>query len=239
MALVAVAATAGRGFAAGTATQVLPPGQQAGISVSGEGKVTVVPDVAVVSLSVEGRAPTVEAARDQAARAMDAMLASLASNGVDKKDVQTRSLNINPEWRNKSPNEPPQIVGYMVNNQISVKIRQLGKVTTTLDGAIAAGGNAVRMQGIQFTIDNPDAALKQARDAAVADAKAKASQLARQAGVSLGRPSYIADQSAGGAPVPYLEKAAMGRSADLAMQTPVEPGTSELRVVVQITYTIE
>ena len=207
IALVLGAGVANRGLVASAGQVVVSSNQPTGINVSGEGKVSVVPDIAAVTLSVEARAATIEAARDQAAQAMDAVMKSLAANGVEQKDIQTRSFNINPQWSTKTSGEPAQIVGYVVTNQVAVKIRQLRKVTATLDGAIAAGGNAIRMQCIQFTVDDStaQAAVKQARDAAVADAKAKADQLARLSGVHAGQPIQISDY-ASGSPLPYVDK---------------------------------
>lgn len=243
IAMVLAAGTATRGLAANTNSVVVSSHQPTGINVSGEGKVTVVPDIAVANLSIEARAATIEAAREQAAKGMDAVMTSLKGNGVDVQDIQTRGLNIHPEWRNKTPGEPPQIVGYIVSHQVSVKVRQMAKVTATVDGAIVAGGNALRMQSIQFSVDDALAAtaLKQARDAAVAEAKAKADQLARLAGVSVGRPIQISDHVTG-IPGQYLEKtAAMSRGGAAAelVQTPIEPGRTEVRVTVQATYAIE
>ncbi|MBI4497213.1 MAG: SIMPL domain-containing protein [Chloroflexi bacterium] len=243
IALVLAMGTTNRGLAATTNSVVVSANQPTGIVVSGEGKVSVVPDIALVTLGIEARARTVEEARDQAARAMDAVMQSLAKNGVDKKDIQTRALNIHPEWRDKrfpDSGEGPEIVGYIVSNQISIKIRNLKQVTTTVDGAIAAGGDATRMQGISFGLDDPEAAMTQARDEAVADAKAKAEQLARLSGVSVGRPIHLSDTIVSQPPFGRIGVAVpAARMADEAMSTPIEPGQTEVRVVVQATYAIE
>lgn len=213
----------------GTATQ--------GIAVNGEGKVSVRPDIGLLNLGVEVTAPTVAEARDQAATAMDAMQTAMNDEGVADEDIQTQFFNIYPQY-NYSESSPPTIIGYIVSNQVQVKVRNLDSVSNVLDASIAAGGDAVRVNGISFTVENPDEFLADARREAVAKARANAEILADAAGVSLGKAISINESTnSGGGYYPAMETRASAQDAGGA--SPVNPGEQELIVNVYVVYAIE
>ncbi len=186
-----VAATCGN-----TTTRVENTGanQQTGITVSGEGKATGKPDVAMITLGVSRLADTVDAARNGAATSLDAMIKSMTGNGVSKDDIQTQQFNISPEY--DYTNGKQLLKGFRVTNVVTAKLRDINKTSTVVDGAVTAGGNDVQVQNIAFTIDNPDDLKKQAREAAVADAKSRAQTLASASGVTLGDPINISESPA-------------------------------------------
>ena len=229
--VASVAATCGS-----TTTRVENTGanQPTGITVSGEGKATGKPDVAMITLGVSRLADTVDAARNGAATSLDAMIKSMTGNGVDKDDIQTQQFNISPEY--DYSNGKQLLKGFRVTNVVTAKLRDINKTSKVVDDAITAGGNDVQVQNIAFTIDNPDDLKKQAREAAVADAKAKAQTLASATGVSIGDPISISESSAV-SPIPYAADARSAAGA--APATPIEPGTQDVTVNVSITWSIK
>ncbi len=215
----------------------IPSPAQVGISVNGNGRVSVVPDVALITLGVEVTAPSVAAARSAAATAMKAVRDSLEGNRVRGDDIQTRAFSIQPQYRYR-PEQKPEITGYTVTNRVSVKLRNLDAVSEVLDDAAKAGGDAVRIDGIAFTVDDPRRYEGEAREAAVEDAHERAQQLAKLAGVRLGKVLSISES---GASIPLLDKSAerMAFQAAAAPPTPISPGEAEISLSVFVVYTIE
>jgi uncharacterized protein len=209
---------------------------QQGISVSGEGKATGQPDIAVLSLGISTIKPTVAEARDQAATTMQALIDSVKGNGVAEKDIQSTQLSIYPEY-DYSIVSSQKLIGYRVTNTVTVKVRDINKTSDVLDGAVAAGGDLTQVQGIAFTIDNPDTLRDQAREDAVKDAKARAQRLADTAGVKLGDPISITESSVS-PPVP-MRDALLGGAAEANTATPIQPGELDIDLTVQVVFAIE
>lgn len=213
--------------------------QQTGIAVSGTGRVTVVPDIALVNLGVEVTRPSVADARAAAATAMDAVRASLKRNNIDDKDVATLYFSIQPQYGPfdaPSASGTPRITGYSVVNQLSVKVRRIDDVSKVVDAAVAAGGDAARVQNVSFTVDKPEQFQSQAREQAVADARARAEQLAKLAGVKLGAARAVSETS-GGVPVDFAKLAVPATGA--GDSTSFSPGQTEISLSVNVVYDIE
>ena len=207
-----------------------------GISVTGTGSVTVQPDVGVLSLGIEVRASTVARARSEAAEAMEAIRDSLEDNGIEEGDIQTQFFNIFPQQVFEE-GEPPRIVGFVVNNQVEVKVRDIDTISAVLDDAIEAGGDAVRVNNISFTVDEPEQFLAEARGKAMEDAKERAEQLAELGGVELGNPRSISE-AAGVPPIAFPERAFDGAVGVGGAPTPISPGEAEIIVNVFVVYEI-
>lgn len=210
---------------------------QTGISVSGHGSITVVPDIAVLTLGVEVTAPTVAAARTEAAALMKAVRASLDANAIGSEDIKTLSFSIQPQYLFQR-DEQPKITGYTVSNRVSVKVRDLDAVSDVLDDAAEAGGDAVRINTISFTVDDPEQYTADARKAAVEDAHKRAEALAALAGVTLGKVRSISES---GASIPFAERRFGGAvlQSAAAPPTPISPGETEISLSVFIVYEIE
>jgi uncharacterized protein YggE len=228
--------TSGSGSGTGAVTLNVP-NQQSGIWVNGQGKVTVAPDVAILQLGVQAQAASVADAQSQASTAMDKVMSALTGNGVAQKDIKTTYFNITQvtKWDDKTQTQV--VIGYQVSNTVTAKIRTLSKAGTVIDAVAAAGGDLTRINGITFTLDDPTAAMKQARDLAMADAKAKAQQLASDGGVTLGKPTYISDNSYVPTPPMYAVPAAKDAAAG-SVATPISSGEMDITVNVQVTYAI-
>jgi hypothetical protein len=206
-----------------------------GITVNGEGKVTGKPDIAQLTLGVSKLANTVEQARNDAAASLDAMIKSIRDNGVAKDDIQTLQFNISPEY--DYSNGRQLLKGFRVTNVVSVKLRDINKTSKVVDDAVTAGGDNTQVQGISFTIDKPEELQAQAREKAVADAKARAQTLASAAGVTVGDPITISETSF---QLPAASRAiAEDQGKGGAPATPIEPGTLDVTVTVTVTWGIK
>jgi len=212
--------------------------QNTGIWVTGEGKVTVVPDVAILNLGVEAQAATVAEAQRKAAEALDAVIEELDEHGIAKKDIKTRHYSIYPVRRWEKDREI--LVGYRVNNMVTAKIRKVDNTGIIIDAVAKAGGDYIRINSISFTVDDPSAYNEEAREKAIADAKAKAKQLADLADVKLGKPIYISE--AGGFIPIIREYPARAEGVPVpapAPPTPISPGETEIRLAIQVVYSIK
>lgn len=212
-------------------------GQQEGIWVNGEGKVTAVPDTAVLTLGIEDQEATVAEARDKAAAAMNNVMDALKAAGIDDEDIQTQYFNIQQVTRWDNDKQEQIVIGYQVTNTVIVKVRAIDKVSNVIDTVTVAGGDLTRINSLAFTIDDPTSYQDQARIKAVENAAAKAKQLADTAGVKLGKPSYITESSYIPGPIYRDVATAQGVPAPTPT-TPVSPGEMDITVNVQIGYAI-
>jgi uncharacterized protein len=213
-------------------------GQQQGIWVSGEGKVTATPDLATISAGVQAQAATVSDAQSQASNAMDKVIAALKSNGVAAKDIQTQNFNIQKVSRWDTATQQEIVTGYMVTNTVTANIRDVNNAGVVIDAVANAGGDLTRINSIYFSIDNPAPFQEQARQKAVADAAAKAKTLASAAGVKLGKPVYI-NESSVSSPIIYRDVAMAKAPSAAGATTPISAGALDVTVDVQIAYSID
>ncbi|MFC1964029.1 SIMPL domain-containing protein [Chloroflexota bacterium] len=214
--------------------------QNTGIWVTGEGKVTVTPDIALLNLGVEAQADTVAAAQQQAATAMASVVMELGNHDIAPKDIKTRQFNIQQLTRWDNDKQQQIMLGYQVDNIVTAKVRMVEETGNIIDAVARAGGDYIRINSISFTVDNPSAYQKDAREKAMADAQTRAKQLADLSKVRLGKPTYI-NESGGYAPPPpiiYRAEAAVPAPAPMPT-TPVSPGEIEISLNVQVVYSIE
>ena len=211
-------------------------GQQEGIFVAGQGKVSVVPDIATLRLGVEAREASVAEAQARAAEAMEKVMDALTDSGVAEKDIQTQYFSISPVTKWDRETEEESVIGYRVSNVVAAKIRDIDETGSIIDAVAEAGGDLTRIDSFSFSVDDPSDYYVEARREAVADAEAKAEQLAKLAGVSLGKPIYISE----GIQVPpiYTRGAVYEEAVGLPVETPISPGEMELSLTVQIVYAI-
>ena len=209
--------------------------QQTGISVGGQGTITVTPDVVNVSLGVQAQGQTIAEAQSQATKAMNDLMAALLANGVAQKDIQTQSFNIQQTTSWDNTNQKTIITGYQVSNMVNVKIRDITTAGTVIDAAAAAGGDLTRVNSVQIAVDDPTVYADKAREKAMADAKDTATQLATLAGVKVGKPISISETNVY-APqtVPLYAK-----GAGDAIATPIVAGEQDITLNVQVVYSIQ
>lgn len=236
----------------GAYSRSIQPDSYRSFSVSGEGRTVIVPDIARFSFGVVTEGGTDIAALQKAnTDKVNQAIAFVKSKGIDAKDIQTQNYSLNPRYQNTYCNPrpgtevicpPATIVGYSIDQTVSVKIRQndFAKIGEVLTGLVGAGANTVSQ--LQFTIDDPAAAESTARAAAIQEAQAKAKAVAKAADVNLGQLLSI-DESGY---MPYQKNYALeayGRGgADMAVANPapsIEPGSQEVSVTVVLRYEIK
>ena len=211
---------------------------QQGIWVSGNGKVSAVPDIAILRLGIEAQEMSVAQAQSRAAEAMNSVMTALTANGVAEKDIQTQHFNIYRATRWDDMKRQEVVIGYRVSNMVTAKIREIDNVGAIIDAVAIAGGDMTRIDGVSFSVDDPSAFYVAARQKAMVDAKAKAEQLAELAEVKLGKPTSISENAYFPTPVyrqDFMEMAAGGAPA---VETPISPGEMEISLNVQVTYAI-
>lgn len=170
-----------------------------GIWVSGEGTLSLPPDLATLDFGVEVSAPSVSEANEQAATAMDAIIEALKERGVKDEDIQTSRYSVYPRYNYVEEEKggvrsgKEVLTGYRVNNRATVKLRDLDVIGEVIDEVVAAGGDVVRISNIRFTLEDPKPKMAELREMAVADAKAKAGHLAELSDVTLGRLIYMSE----------------------------------------------
>lgn len=204
------------------------------ISVTGEGTVEIAPDMATLNLGVTTNADTAAAALKANSDALAAALARLKEAGVAERDVQTSGLTVNPNYIYPNDGSQPKISGYIASNMVTVRVRDLATLGTTLDGAVADGANT--LNGIAFGLQEPDATMDEARRRAVQDAAHKAALYAEAAGVKLGRIASITEQMNYGGPQPMMM--AEARMDKAGGSVPVASGELTMSSTVSVIYEI-
>ena len=245
------------GFASSSSSQWLQPGSgdSTGIWVNGTGKATGDPDLGVLELGVEALADKASEARDMAAKAIDATVSMLKANNIQDKDLQTSQFSINPQYDMQEIRRCTDglkedgkgtecrtdfervLIGYQVTNLLTVKVRNLESMSSIIDGATEAAGNLVRINAVNFAIEDTKALLEVAREEAIADLLAKANSMATLSGVELGKLVFLSES--GGAPpqsFARMEAAAFGFGGD--QSTSILAGELDVTVNVQGVFAI-
>jgi uncharacterized protein len=204
------------------------------VTVTGIGRVLIRPDIAELRVGVTITEPTVDSARSASAKALNGVLATLKGLGVAEHDLRTSIVSVQPQYDYSKQSAPPRLVGYQFTNLVAATLREIDKVGDAIDGALGAG--ATTIDQIEFRVDDQSAVEKDAREAAVADARARADTLAAAADVSI--VGVAAMLEGGGPPIPYpgpFERAAF---AAKDAGTPIEAGMNEITATVTVTYLI-
>jgi len=203
-------------------------------TVSGEGKITVVPDTGIINLGINLMRPSVKAAQTEVNITINKISAEIQKMGVDSKDIKTSEYSIYPEYDYRTGTG--KITGYRVSAAITIKVRDLEKLNGVIDSATANGANTV--SGISLTVDDEKKKdlLQQARESAIKEAKAKAESLARAAGISLGRIVNVQESGSSQTPAPYMlkEVAAVGMGG--GSDTNVQPGSTDITSNITLFY---
>jgi uncharacterized protein len=205
------------------------------ISISGHGEIRAVPDIAVISIGVTTQANSARDALDANTKSMKSLLDTLKGAGIDDRDMATSNFSVGPRFDyGNNTGQPPKLLGYDVNNMVTVKVRNIAELGELLDVAVSTGSNTIN--GISFSVSKPDAMLTDARKAAVLDARAKAETYAAAGGFKLGNILNVSEGAPYQPPIGYSAKAERAQSADAV---PIAQGEQTLAVDVSITYEIK
>lgn len=200
------------------------------IVVAATGTVQATPDTATLMLGVSRQAPTASEAMDRASVAAQGVVDLIFETGIEERDVQTASLNLNPVWDQRNA-QPSQVIGYEASTMLTVRVRDLSLLGALLDGVVSDGAN--RLNGLTFGIADTAPLEQMARADAVAKTREKAETLAAAGGVTLGPVQTIAEGTDPGVPAPMMRGAMMEASA-----MPVVAGELDIRVSVTVVYAI-
>lgn len=197
--------------------------------VSGEGRVVVVPDEATLQLGVTDQGRNLKEVQQRINVIMQQLGDSLNEIGVDKKDIKTTGYNVYPDYQEEGL--------YRAQASLSVKIKDLDKVSDALDLVGTLGLDNVSGPSFGLSEELSEKTMKEAREIAIDKAKSKASELSDLAGMKLGRIVNISEGSQGGYPVPmYGREMAVSSDMQTKVETPVEVGSSEVVASVTLSY---
>lgn len=165
------------------------------LSVTGTGSVEAVPDLATLSIGVTTQGDTASAALAANSALLEAVFAQLTATGIAARDMQTSYLAVNPNFTGYDDLGAPLIAGYIATNTLMVQVRQIDTLGAVVDAALGSGANT--LNGLAFSLADPQTALDGARREAVDDARARAKLLATAAGMTLGRVLSISEAGTG------------------------------------------
>ncbi len=202
------------------------------LTVRGTGQATGTPDLLTLTLSVSTTAPTANGALDQNDQDAAAVTAALATGGVKGKNVQTTGLSVQPQF-----NKTGTVTGYSVTNSVVADVRQLSSAGAVIDAAAAAAGNAVRVSGLTFSIQDPRPLEDRARRDAVGQAVSDAAAMAAAAGQRLAGVCKVTDDSTAPVPVGQTFSSAAGTAGTVA-SVPLERGTQQATAQVTMVYSL-
>ncbi len=214
------------------------------ITVNGDAKVSAVPDIATISLSVVSEGKNVKEVTTDGNAKMTKIHDGMLSLGVERKDMTTTQYSLTPVYDYQvmpvqfgSARKTPKITGYRLDQQLTLKIRDLTRVDDVIDRATQLGANEVGQ--LSFDIDDTSAVKKEAREKAFQAARDKAEQMAAAVGVRLSRVVTFSEDNFA---QPMYANYAVEKAALAPMDAPapsIQPGSKELRVNVSVTYEIE
>ncbi|HEX7855811.1 MAG TPA: SIMPL domain-containing protein [Sphingobium sp.] len=235
--LAAAALPLAAGAANAQATPAVTPVAGPVVSLSVTESIESAPDMATVGTGVQTRALTAKEAMALNASAMDKLVGAILKAGIERKDVQTSGINLNPQYdySNRTDGQAPKFLGYEASNQLSVKIRKIASVGDVIDRMVGAG--ATNINGPSFGLQDDAPVLEKARVKAIATSKARAQFYAQQAGYRSVRLLSISETGEIARPMP----APMMARADFAAgkATSVEPGQLSTSVTLSIQYVLE
>ena len=208
------------------------------IHVTGQGEASGKPDLAEINAGVQTFAGTVIEASRQNQAILAKIFEALDEQGIDDKDIQTSNYSIwaEQDYDRNGEQGKDRIVGFRVSNIVHVKVREIAKIGEVLAAVTNAGANSIN--GIQFSVQDTEQLERQAREAAMADARARAESLAALAGVELGEVLSLSLSSAPDYPRPYAASRAM-EMADAGAPVPgIAPGQQSVNVTINATFAI-
>jgi len=205
------------------------------ITIDGQGKVESKPNIAMVQLGVVSEGKDVKDTQEKNTQKMNSILEAVKFMGIASNDIQTSQYNVNPKY---DWNDGKQtLIGYMVSQQISVKVREMDKSGTIISKAGELGANQIG--GVTFTIDDPKLQQQEARRKAISDAQSKAEDVAYHLGMKIVRVVSFSEYSGGGVtprPMYAMDKAVANESAMAAPS--IEPGSEDVYSNVSVTFEV-
>lgn len=207
------------------------------VQVTGTATRQVAPDYALLSLGLSSRGASVNAAKSVNDQTMSSVISRLQQLGIAKNDIRTSAMSVNPEYNYNSTNaaDRNKVIGYEVRNTVSVKIKDLSKVSAVIDGVTSAGANEVN--GLSFQTDPNQQLSDQLTAEAIRNARHQAEVIASALGLTLGPVKSV---SIGGSnDIMFTQDVSFRAKAALGSSTPVEPGEQTATKTASIVYTLK
>lgn len=207
------------------------------LDLSVTGHSTRVPDLATINAGVQSQATTAQAAISDNAGRMKQIIAALRAAGIEERDIQTSTINLNPQYDYRRENgEGPILTGYMANNQVLVRFRDIAKAGKIIDALVGVGANQIN--GPMLSIDDPEAALDEARIDAIEQGRKRAELYARALGKRVVRLAMVSE--GGGMSRPPMPVAMNMRMMDQAeASSEILPGEQNVSVMLQMSFDVE
>ena len=209
-----------------------------GITAIGTGKASGTPDTLTLNLGVETRAATAQGALSEASVKAQGVIDLMKSKGIEAKDITTTNVSVYPQFDDKGV----KVVGYVANEGVTVKSHDIKGAGALIDAAAGVAGDAIRMNGVYFSVEDTTALYAEARKVAVARAKTQAQQLADAAGVTLGKVRIITEYGdQGGYNQNQLQAGGdftRAASSTTYAAVPIEVGSQELAISVTMIFDI-
>lgn len=197
------------------------------VTVVGNGKVTGTPDTLTANVAMEFFAPDVSGALNQSSQRQQAVIDALTGAGVDRKDISTTQVSVQPQFTGDARTP----TGYRATNAVDVKIRDLTSASDKLALIASTGGDATRINSVNYSIEDDSDLVKDARAHAFDDAKDRAEQYAELSGMHLGKVVSISEEAGGSRPVPPTPMPRMAMDS-----VPVEPGQQTVSFAVTVVW---
>ncbi|MBO0855855.1 MAG: SIMPL domain-containing protein [Nocardia sp.] len=204
------------------------------VTVIGNGKVTGTPDTLQATIGVQVQGADVSGALNETSGKVKAVTDAVSSAGVERKDIQTQQVSLEPRYTSPAPGGAGQISGYEATNSLRITIRDTSKASVILAAAANAGGDNTRISGVSFSIDDDTALLNKAREAAFNDARSRADQYAKLAGDRLGKVLAVTETTSG---QQGAEKSPAMNGRAVA-PVPTEPGQQTTTFAVTVKYAL-
>jgi len=204
------------------------------LSVSATAKAESVQDMAIVTVGVVSEGLTAQAVKDQSSNKMNQVISFIKQSGIDDRDIKTSQFYISPKYSYN--NQQQTVVGYQANQTITVKVRKIDKSSQQLqiiiDGAVTHGANQI--QGIDFSFEDNDSLVQNARKQAIDKAIANARQIAKDAGLKLGRIVNVITSASGNPEPMFTPNVALAKSTS----SQIELGSQEVFATVTVIFKI-
>lgn len=202
------------------------------VTVVGQGQVQGIPDTLTADVGIESTANDVTTAMNKTNDQQRAVIDALTHAGMDRKDIRTAAVNLEPQYAGQAPGGSAAILGYRASNSITITMHPADTASRMLALIVDAGGDATRIHSVSYSIADDSALLKDARARAFDDARHRAEQYAQLSGLRLGPVLSISEESTAGRPQPQSPRA-------LATQVPLEPGQQTVGFTVTAVWELD
>jgi len=213
------------------------PSSAQGVTVQATGTVKAVPDGVSFNFAVSVLAQSSETAMSEASATAELVRVTLDAAGVAKDDIATQNVSVYPEYAS-STTGTQTLSGYRAQQVFTVTLRDTAKAGEVVDAVIAAGGNSLQVYGVTPTLIDTDAAVAQAREAAMKSAKEKASDYAGLVGTDLGSVVYVTEITSPSSPIPLMVGDSATSSSPMA-KTEINLGTQDVSVTVEVRWSLD